>query len=59
MIAVLREMNGKYVGSRPVELKISNWQNEISTALEERSSNRSTLFERRDDNRSQLVHTVA
>lgn len=26
MIAALREMNGKYVGSRPVKLKKSNWQ---------------------------------
>lgn len=26
MIAALKEMNGKYVGSRPVKLKKSNWQ---------------------------------
>lgn len=26
MVAALREMNGKYVGSRPVKLKKSNWQ---------------------------------
>jgi RNA recognition motif. (a.k.a. RRM, RBD, or RNP domain) len=32
MVAALREMNGKYVGSRPVKLKKSTWQNRSLTS---------------------------
>lgn len=32
MVAALREMNGKYIGTRPVKLKKSNWQKRSLTS---------------------------